>query len=246
MTNLTMPPISDDGIRVPTLNKYGWMLTRMVEPAEEFIKVASQSSKWALDMGCAYGFYTTEAIKAGARVMANDLDRGHLEILSGQIAAELRDRLQTLPGSFLDVEIAPSSLCAALSLRVLHFFPPAELEQSARKLFAILEPGGKAFIRTMTPYTRMSQTFVPEFQRRQAAGERWPGFVEDVRDWTTCPEELSAVDEQPFHYLEPQVLGRTFAEAGFELERCEYAAVNLERVHLDGRETTILVGRKPD
>ncbi len=74
----------------------------------------------------------------------------------------------------------PHSLDAILACRVLHFFDSAALMQSARQMFSWLARDGKAFIVGESVYVGTMRAFVPEYERRLAAGDPWPGWFDDV------------------------------------------------------------------
>jgi SAM-dependent methyltransferase len=243
---LTMPAAVNDGVRVPTLNGFGWMVTSVetYEPTGEFVKTAAASPHWALDIGCAYGAHALPALKAGARVVANDLDERHLQIFWDQTPVELRANLKTVAGAFPDVELPVSQFGAILAMRVLHFFDGPTLQKAARKISELLVPGGKVFVRVLAPYTKIYGTFIPEYERRKAAGEAWPGFAPDASKWVTDDLERMAMANNPIHVFEPEYLAKPFTDAGLIIEKCEYCPINLPWVHIDGRESTLLIARK--
>jgi SAM-dependent methyltransferase len=241
---LVMPSAVNDGRHVPTLNGKGWMLTSIIPPVDQFIELASRSQHWSLDIGCAYGTHTLAALKAGARVVANDLDARHLAILRHQVPPELQKNLRTKHGAFQSVTLPVGGFEAILACRVLHFLDGTTLEWAVAKLFDLLVARGKVFVKTNSPYMALSKAFIPEYERRKAAGQRWPGFLVDHSAYVSDPQELAATSGQ-LHLFEPEVLSRPFAEAGFIIERCEFRSIPLDWVYLDGRESVLLVARKP-
>jgi SAM-dependent methyltransferase len=241
---LPMPSAIKNGRLVPTMNRFGTMLTMVIDPVKDFIEFASQSPHWCLDIGSAYGVFTLAAIEAGARVMANDLDARHLEILRSQVPADKQSRLRTVLGAFPDVDLGEQQFGAILACRVFHFFDGPTLEVAAAKTLQMLVPGGKLFVRAMTPYLGLSPRVVPVYEQRKAQGERWPGYIDHPGQYIDDKEERDNCPDYA-HYLDPEVLRRTFEEAGFIVERCEFVAIDLEPVKLDGREGVLLVARKP-
>jgi SAM-dependent methyltransferase len=243
-TTLEIPPAENEGTSVPTFNRYGWMSTSGLDPIPAFIEAASRSPHWSLDIGCAYGNHTVSAVQAGARVVALDLDPRHLEILRSQTPPELLDRVATACGAFPDVELSYKPFGAILAARSLHFLDGPTFERAAHKLYDLLVPGGAVFLRAISPYHGLSVKFIPEYERRKAAGERWPGFVADRALYITDKRDLE-VSDGPIHYFEPEILSRTFAEAGFLIERCESVAGTVRKYMYDGREQCVLVARRP-
>jgi SAM-dependent methyltransferase len=239
-----MPPADISGVLVPTLNKYGRMLTKIVDPVPQFLEVATRTNEWVLDVGAAYGVNTLAALEAGGKVVANDLDSRHLEILTSKVSPEHRNNLRTVCGAFPDVDFDGQKFSAILACRVLHFLDGPTLERAAKVMFDLLLPGGIAYVRTMTPFLGVSAKVREQYEQRKIQGDRFPGFVQDVKAFISDPDERSAVEGQA-HFLDTEVLSRTFSEAGFIIDRCEFVAVMIEPFHLDGREAVILVARKP-
>jgi 2-polyprenyl-3-methyl-5-hydroxy-6-metoxy-1,4-benzoquinol methylase len=240
-----MPAAINDGVRIQTLNGYGWMITKSIAPAEEFVEFAATSPHWAMDIGCAYGIHTISALKAGARVVAVDLDEGHLQILREQVEPELRKNLQTVRGAFPDVQLPESTFGAILACRVLHFLDGPTMVRAAKRLYELLAPGGKVFVRTISAYTQISARFIAEYERRKAAGEEWPGFVQDPSAYIDDALDREACRNTPLHYFEPDSLAKIFENAGFVIEKASYFPIDLDWVKLDGRESLLLIARKP-
>ena len=244
-TTLAMPPSPDNGIRIPTLNNFGWMLTINVEHSDQFIEHASKSPDWSLDIGCAYGIHTLAAIRGGGRVVAVDLDARHLEILRSQLEPALSDRLQVSCGAFPDVELPVRQFGTILCSRVLHFMDPETLQRAVARIANLLLPGGKVFVAVVTPYHRLIETFIPEYEQRKKAGDPWPGFVTDVRVHHTEQLQREQIGSKPMHFMEPPTLRAVFENAGLVVEHCEFHAIKMEHMYIDGREGLQLVASKP-
>lgn len=118
------------------------------------------------------------------------------------------------------------------------------LERSARILFDWLASGGRVFIVAETPYLKNFQAFIPTYEARRAAGDPWPGFVDDVM--AIAPERGASLPPK-MHFLDPEVLTRVFTAAGFIVEKAEtFARPEFpEDIQLDGRESVGMVARKP-
>jgi SAM-dependent methyltransferase len=204
-----------------TLNGTGYMIRSLDELSGRFVDFAANGAPGpALDVGAAYGVATLAALARGARVVANDVEPRHLEVLASRVPTEDRDRLTLLPGAFPDdVELAQGSLGALLAARVLHMFDGPQIERSAATMFRALRPGGKAFIiseaSTFFRYPQLRAKYEEQRQR----GNRWPGFVTGVRQ--LIPEEAEHVPDQ-VHFLTPDVLTRVFRNAGFVVEWSDF------------------------
>lgn len=243
-----MPEPEHNGF-IRTLNQMGYMTSTLDPFSAAFVEFSAEDcrndlSKPALEIGAAYGVATIAALKLGARVIANDIDSRHLKILKDRTPKIFKPNLQLLPGKFPDdLEIKPGTLGAVLVCRVLHFFTGPEIEVAAAKLFEWLKVGGKVFIVAETPYLNGWQAFTSEYENKKGGGSTWPGFVEEVKRYKP---ERAAFLPPSMHLLDPEVLSRTFLNAGFKIERCETFArtdfpVDLQ---LDGRESVGLIAVK--
>jgi 2-polyprenyl-3-methyl-5-hydroxy-6-metoxy-1,4-benzoquinol methylase len=239
-----MPEAVRGGKLIPTLNNHGWMVTSNVEPVPAFIQTAAKSPLWSLDIGCAYGIHTLAALDGGAKMVALDLEQQHLDILRSQTPAEKQDKLTTVCGAFPQVELPHAPYAAILACRVLHFLDGPTLQLAARTMFDLLAPNGMAYVRTMSPYLGINQKILPEYEERKARGERFPGWMCDLTDKFTDPDEVAVCPKQA-HFFEPEILAIAFMEAGFVIEKAEFFAVDVEPYKLDGREAVVVIARKP-
>jgi hypothetical protein len=230
---------------VRTLNNMGYMTSTLDVYSNAFVDFAAKGPGPALDIGAAYGVATLPALESGAKVIANDIDPQHLEILAERASEASRGRLKLMPGSFPEeLSIEPNSLGSILICRVMHFFSGPALEKAALKMFEWLAQGGKVFIVAETPYLKNFQSFIPTYEARKAAGDPWPGFIEDVM--AIAPERGASLPPK-MHFLDPEVLTRVFTKAGFVVEKAAtFARPEFpEDIQLDGRESVGLIARKP-
>src|SRR5260221_14662387 len=72
-------------ILIPTLNNMGYMFEDLTEYGDEFIRFSQDAKDPALDIAAAYGIATLKLLQQQIRVVANDLDPRHLEILRNQV-----------------------------------------------------------------------------------------------------------------------------------------------------------------
>lgn len=241
--NPKMPTPESNGF-VKTLNGQGYMTSTLDPYSRDFVEFVASAPAPALEIGSAYGVAALEAVQRTTTLWVNDLDARHLEILRERCPIHLRERLKLLPGAFpKGLSFQDDSLGAVLIARVLHFFAPEEVVESARTLFRWLKSGGKVFIVVESPYLRNFQTFIPEFEERKRQGDRWPGYVTDVKKY--APQRGASLPEKML-FFDPETLAQTFKETGFEIEsvgfinRTEFP----EDIRLDGRESVGLIGVK--
>jgi SAM-dependent methyltransferase len=208
----------------------GWAAAVPGQVSERFIAYARGCSRPVVDVGCAYG---VAAIPAGA--IAVDLEIGHL---TGMPAG-----MDRVVGRFPELAFRAGSLGAVHASNVLHFLTGEELEEGVQRMGEWLAPGGQVFVQASTPFQRPFAGFVPEFARRVAAGEPWPGWVAETREIT----DYRRLHQYPasIHLLDEGVLRRLFA--GWEISYCGYYRRHglPASLYFDGRESVGLVaGRR--
>lgn len=230
--------------RVPTANGMGWSTTVLNEVSELFIADCRQSQGTVLDIGAGLGVATLAALDAGARVIANDADVGHLRAIQARSGA-FADRLQLQEGRFpYKFKLDADSLDAVHASHVFHFLTGRQLQIGADSIHWWLKPGGRLFAVAATPYFGPFASFAAAYEDRLKSGETWPGWVENTR--TITEHRLMSQVPKSIHLLDDRILSRTFADAGFEIERCwMFRRHDLPAsVHYDGRESVGLVARK--
>ncbi len=228
--------------RQPTRNRTGWTSNVPNELSQLFIAFSASTIRPVLDIGAAFGVATIPALEAGASVLANDSDPSHLASLEALTPPHLRPQLHLLSGRFpVDLDIPPHSLDAIHASNVLHFLTGEELVAGMQKIARWLAPGGRLFVQAGTPYQQPFAAFVPVYEARIAAGEPWPGWVEDARAISTH-KKLGQIPRS-LHLLDEAVLTRLVTLADLRIERIwTYRRHDLPRsMHLDGREGVGLV-----
>lgn len=235
----------DSELAVRTGNRRGWISTALFDLSRRFVEhCAAHRGVCALDMGCGLGLASVAAARMGARVIAVDLSREHLSKLAAEdcgpggvvrIQSRFPDNTAFRAGTFDTIHCA----------NMLNFLTGEEVVAGARLMYQWLRPGGTLFLQVSTPFNAIIASFVPVYERRKAAGERWPGIIEDVTKFTA--PEIAANLPAMIHPLEIDTVGPVYAEAGFHIrESFEYQPKEQpEFFHYDGRETGVLIATKP-
>jgi len=226
-----------------TSNQMGWTNDAYTDPiVDQFVALAATAALPVVDVGAGHGATTAAAIERGARVVAVEIHDAHLDAIRDRVGRD-HARLTLVSGRFPDaVRLAAGAHAAVLLARVLHFFPGAQIEASARAAFELLAPGGRVFVSAETPFRGNMQAFLPVYDARRAAGDPWPGVVDDTARYFLPSANLPPA----MNFLDEVVLARVFAAAGFTIERADL----FERpylpaeIRLDGREGVGLIARK--
>lgn len=203
--SLEMPAPELDG-RVVTLNQTGYMSPGLNEYAQDFIDFAASTKRHVLDIGAAYGVITIEALKKGAKVIANDCEERHLLILRKRVPQEI------LPSLFLMNKLFPhhlnfpsESLGALIASRIFHFLRPEEMEIGLDKITKWLVPHGRLYIVCMSPYRNYldNKSFAEDYEKKWRSGNPWPGEIVNMVDnyapmfKGNIPEYMHAMDSRP-------------------------------------------------
>jgi SAM-dependent methyltransferase len=244
-----LPSIPRFGLKnmVPTLNGTGFMFEVLDGYAEEWISYAGSADKLVLEVGCAYGVATLPALEAGARVVACDLDPGHLQILGSRVGPALRENLTCLVGRLPEVDFVPGCFSAILCSRVLHFLDGEEIDAAAAKMASWLAPGGRLYLVADTPYG-IWRNFIPTFEENKRRGDRWPGMMVGLHNYLPTPGLKKHIEKPAFmNLLDADLLARICSDAGLRVERSSF----IDRSDfkglgsLDGRENAGAVAIKP-
>ena len=214
-----MPEPFMEGL-IPTMNHRGFMSETTDSYSRKFANYAGSIDAEALDIGCAYGVATLAALENGARVVACDMDAGHIEVLEGRVPPHRRSQLRTSVGALPDVSFPAQAFGAILCSRVLHFMLGDEIRRSVQVMADWLRPGGKLFLVADTPYTGFWQSVAPEYERRKTAGEEWPGFIADVAP--LLGGKLAKGFLPYLNPLDPDLLVRECQRAGLAIEKSGY------------------------
>jgi SAM-dependent methyltransferase len=237
-------PAPDHRGWVPTLNQKGWMHVEVIGPAADFVAHASTHQGWSLDIGCAYGAQTIAALKTGARVVANDIDRRHLQLVQRAVPTELSLNLRTRVGAFPNLRLPGNAFGSILASNVLHFLDGPTLERAIARMFNLLQSNGKVFIKVISPYnTPFLERYTPHYEQRKAAGEKWPGVVQDMRTFLGSERGDQVIGMT--HYLEPDILAPAFERAGFRIDQAEFASGMTVQHEVSERRFTFLTATKP-
>ena len=237
-----LPTSSVPGL-IPTLNNTGWMTDTLDDHSRAFTEYAGTIEAACLDIGCAYGVATLPALANGGRILACDLEPRHLEILAQRVPLAHQARFSCQRGALPDVDFPAGSFGAILCARTLHFLRAADIQQTVRKMFDWLQPGGRVFLITDSPYVGPWWQSAPEYERRKREGCPWPGFVQNYAELLPVGTDMA---KRPsfIHPLDPDILHRVVTTAGFEVLEAKFLKGGL--ASSTGREHAGVIARKPD
>ncbi|MCT4634625.1 MAG: class I SAM-dependent methyltransferase [Rickettsiales bacterium] len=252
---LSMPSPYLDG-RVQTLNNMG-AVSPAVDPITyrylDFLK-QSNSSVLALEIGAAYGNMVLSVLQnTEVNIVANDLDNRHIEILNNRVQECCKDqfyRLKTDVSNFPQEFKLAQNFDAILMARVAHFFSPEKFGDAVNKIVEILNPEGCVYLVGITPYVNRFASFISEYEKRIKNGEDWPGYIENMQEYTdlefTSEKVYQSLKEKPFHFLSANYLRGVFEDRGFYVKYSEEfpLSYNSNEWSYDGRENVGIIACK--
>ena len=204
------------GDKIPTLNKTGFMKTELDVFSQKFIHFTLTSKKPVLEIGAAYGIATLQALKNNVTIIANDIEEKHLIALLQKTPKSQLKNLYIKPGHFpANLEFEENSLGAVLICRVAHFFTGEEMDEGFKKIYKWLAPKGKIFFISMSPYHHLLKDFLPTYIRRAERGEKWPGVIENMKEYN--PKESADIPNF-LHVFDDAYMRTTLEKMGFNIE----------------------------
>ena len=123
-------------------------------------------------------------------MFACDLEPRHLDILAQRVPGDVRCRYRSKAGALPEVDFDEGSFGAILAARVLHFLAGAHVEQTVAKMYRWMQPGGRLFLVADSPYTGPWRVAADDYERRKAAGDPWPGLIEDYAKFLPATADL--------------------------------------------------------
>ena len=233
--------------RIPTRNQTGWASNQLNEVSEQFVAYCQMAALPVLDIGAAFGIASLAALAVGATVIANDLEPAHLAEIAKAAPPGQASRLTLISARFPgELRLAGASLAAVHASNVLHFLTGPQLRQGFASIAHWLAPGGRLFVQASTPWQQPFAAFVPVFEARRAAGEPFPGWVEDTAEFSTH-RKLGQIPKS-IHLLDAASLRQAAELAGLTVDEArDYRRRDLPAsLFLDGRESAALIAWKRD
>lgn len=223
----------------PTKNGFGFMFEELSFVCRGFIDYVKQCERPVMDVACAYGVTTLSALEnSHVDMHALDIGQEHLDILWDNTPDNLRTRLHCKQGAFPDdFDFADHSIDAIHIGNLVHFFRGPVIEASLEKCMKWLAPGGRLFINVGSIFFEKFRSYLPEYEHLAAAGEPWPGVIEDFNK--LMPENFQdKVTSNTFmHVFKEPDFRAVIERAGFNiLESRYYDLTNLDKDEFHNRD----------
>ncbi len=217
--NISIPDMKNN--KIVTLNKQGFMRLDSDICSDKWVELARKNSGYYLELGAAYGETSLRALKASAesKIISNDIEIKHLEILANRTDIKYKDRLilncSAFPENF---QIPNNSINAVLFCRLGHFFTTKQMLASLTKIHNILLPGGDLFFTALAPYHySLKEKFLPTFLERLKQDDPNPGYISDMSIYMPDPNSSKFVPKF-MNCFSPQSLDKLIDKSLFELK----------------------------
>jgi ubiquinone/menaquinone biosynthesis C-methylase UbiE len=214
---------------------------------EAFVAYAKHTQGMVMDVGAAYGVATLPALQSGAKVVAVDIDENHLNILHNKTKNNFGDNLVLINKKFPYLEFEANTFDAVYISQVFPFLMGAEIVLAIEKIAYWLKEGGKLFLVSFTPYLDHVKSYIPEFESRRKAGEKWPGYIENLAMYSDN-DDIAANLPNKIHHLDEKDISIQLFKNGFMIEKLEYFGAQSDElpqgIQYDGRERLGIIARK--
>src|SRR5262245_58965519 len=213
-----MPDPVENNCFIPTLDRQGAIWLYVDEITQAYLDFAARTKGTLLEIAAGYGHIVIKVLEAGAgKVFANEIDGDQLTIIKSRTPAEYSNKLVCCLGQFPEqLEFVDASFDGIYSARLFHFFDGNRLRRSLIKFYRWLKPKGHLFLVNDAVYRNIFKPLIPVYEKQIAAGDEWPGFIEDVG---SCIPEYLHPETFPktMNFMDPIVLTRELNRAGFKV-----------------------------
>lgn len=230
---------------ITTDNKHGFTY-ELPEIGRKFVDFSANSKYPVLDVGAAFGVATIPALLNGAKVIAIDIHENHLNEIRNYTDMHLQANLQTINAKFPYLDFESESIGAIYIAQVFPFLTGEEIELAAKKMYDWLIPGGKVFVVSFTPFIRHCSSYIPVYEAKKIAGDKWAGYIENLE---TYSKNNPIADQLPssINHVDYDDLYQTFSPH-FKIEHLEYFGDETgalpEWIRLDGKERIGMIAVK--
>ena len=242
-----MPDPAENNSFIPTLDRQGAIWLYVDQITRAYLDFAGETKGTLLEIAAGYGHIVIKALEAGAkRVFANEIGARQLAIIKTRTPAEYAGKLVCCLGQFPEhLDFPDASFDGIYNARLFHFFGGDRIRASLLTFYRWLKPGGRVFLVNDAVNRTIFKPLIPVYETQIAAGDEWPGFIEDVG---SCIAEYLHPETFPkeMNFMDPAVLTRELNRAGFKVVTAGFYPYtgNFAPGRLDGRELAAAIGLK--
>jgi len=217
---------AEDEFAFPAINGYGDCVNVATPLLDALLEDVRQrrTAPIVLDLGAGVGFGTSALLKAGAIVVANDLDARHLAMVKVTTDPPLRERLHLRDGAITTLDFPGDSVDGILCSYVLHYLRPEEIQATFARCAGWLKPGGRIYLQAFNRKHTLFDPFTKTLEDQAAAGLPWPGALHDTHrlaEATLTGAELADFREENWpgflHAIDRQEIRAALEQAGFRM-----------------------------
>jgi len=211
---------SDDVVK--SFNETGYMRNFLCEVSQSFCRQKKTRDDVFLEVGCGLGAAIQRQIVCGIKnIIGVDSEAKHL----AAVKILLKEKLLSYPDVHCRLicdslphlkRLKADSFRSILCAQTLHYLKPKDFETALARFHELLKKDGTLYITMGSPYLEVYQGFADEYAKRFAAGDRFPGYMEDVKRWH--PQGIGH-NLGFFLFFDPVALERIVSEFGFKVQR---------------------------
>jgi len=236
---------------IATKNKKGFMFKELSEVSKQYIEYSKTCNR-VLEIGCAYGISVLPILNLEkVTVHAVDLSDDHLKILKSKLTPNQNYYFMPTISEFpINTHYEDNFFDAIHISNVLHFIKGEHFNLALEKCFNWLKPQGKIFVNTCALYLPYFTNFIPTYKNRKKAGIKWPGEIDNFKDFIPKDAPQSQIDAEPdfIHLFTKEDLDTHFKNAGFTIEEsCYFTLENADYLKYadDAKSMIGIVASKP-
>ena len=241
-------PLSQTKKSYLTLNKFGFDVMDQVTTDESWIiqdllSFCSESAGPTLDVGGGYGRLSLAMYLHGAKeIIYNDIEEEHLLMGIKHMSSSAASSIYLDSRSFpQEMTFPPHSLKAVVLHRVLHFLPGTLIMRGIEKISQWLVDGGRVFIVVMAPqHSDFKDWFLPEYEKRWAAGEAWPG--EGLNVSRALPQQAYNLPDA-LHVMDGRPLAKVLQKYNFIIEKEGFISMARYSSNRSGQEAYGIIAK---
>jgi hypothetical protein len=229
---------------IPRRDGKGWFNLRMEPVALQWFNKAvvrpAGDRAWSWVTAASPLTTIIAAVSGGANVVVTDSNPEGLQFIRQQVPRDYQDNLRTELASAVHTSLYDGTIGTILCTGTLNYLDPDQCDALTKKMFAVAAPGCELFVETMSYRTARVKRFIRDFETREAAGDRYPGWGVNVAEGTRGKIRV------PLHNFNPSVLRARVADAGWKVTHCDWSHKDYKFwIGHDGQEFVALHAKKP-
>jgi len=215
----------DERGNIPTFNKYGFAQKEeffIDRFTKDFVIFAVENKeRRCLEIGAGFANLSLEVLRQGGKVVINDLERKHLDVVRKRIPKILRPNAELVVGAFPNELNFTDKSLDAVFCRVFQFLNGKEIEHGLAKIKRWLKPGGKLYVVAPSIHmTSVNKRVYKSFIMKRKAKDPWPGLNVPTKE--IYPSDVAYNMPERVHVFDLDTLVNVMIRTDFDVQRVSY------------------------